>query len=93
MEVAADGGDDAWLTAMVYYFSLGWAELGQTALPTLLVRASEPMGGSPESDEWQASWALSSRVTVADVPGNHFTMMGEHAGTTAQAVNRWLAGL
>jgi len=32
-------------------------------------------------------------VTVVDVPGDHFTMMGDHADTTAQAVNEWLAEL
>jgi hypothetical protein len=29
-------------------------------------------------------------MTIIDVPGNHFTMMGEHADITARAVNRWL---
>jgi thioesterase domain-containing protein len=93
LELSAEAADDAWITAMVYYFSLGWSALGETSLPTLLVRATEPMGGNPDAGEWQATWALSSQVTVADVPGNHFTMMGDHAGTTAAAVNTWLATL
>jgi thioesterase domain-containing protein len=88
-----DGGEDAWLTAMAHYFSLDWTDLGQTALPTLLVRAEEPLGEAPEGGEWKASWTLSSNVTVVDVPGNHFTMMGDHAGATALAVNDWLTGL
>jgi malonyl CoA-acyl carrier protein transacylase len=93
MELSVAAEDDAWITAMVYYFSLGWATLSETSVPTLLVRASEPMGGNPEDGEWQATWALSTNVTMVDVPGNHFTMMGDHAGSTAQAVNQWLAGL
>ena len=28
--------------------------------------------------------------TVVDVPGDHFTMLGEHAATTARAVDDWL---
>jgi hypothetical protein len=27
---------------------------------------------------------------VVDVPGDHFTMMEDHAATTAVAVDRWL---
>jgi hypothetical protein len=53
----------------------------------------EPVGGSPVNGQWQPSWALSSSVTVTDVPGDHFTMMGDHADITARAVNEWLAGL
>ena len=32
-------------------------------------------------------------LAVVDVPGDHFTMMSDHAETTARAVNEWLAGL
>ena len=92
-EQSGDIGDDAWLTAAVHYSSLGWTGLEKTAIPTLLVRAQEPIGGSPESGGWKASWSFSSRLTMLDVPGNHFTMMAEHAPTTARAVNEWLAAL
>jgi acyl transferase domain-containing protein/acyl carrier protein len=78
--------EDAWFTAVAHYFSLDWSVLAQTDLPTLLVRAAEPLGGSRA-----LSWDLSSDVTVTDVPGDHFTMMAEHAATTAGAVNDWLA--
>ena len=93
MEQAGQAGDDAWLTAMVHYFSLGWTALARTSVPTLLVRASEPMDGAREGDDWRPSWNLAAGITVADVPGNHFSMMAEHADTTARAVNEWLAGL
>jgi thioesterase domain-containing protein len=86
-------GEDSWLTAMAHYQSLGWESLNDTAVPTLLVRAQEHTGGLSESEEWELSWTLSSRVTVVDVPGDHFTMMRDHADTTAQAVNEWLVEL
>jgi thioesterase domain-containing protein len=86
-----DAGEDAWLTAMAHYFSLDWAGLEQTSLPTLLVRAGEPVDPAPAGEGWRAAWPLSGNLTVTDVPGTHFTMMAEHAGTTARAVDDWLA--
>lgn len=87
--------DDARLTAMAHYFSLDWASLAHTSIPTLLIRAQERMGGqqenNSESDEWKSSWAFSSHVTVVDVPGNHFSIMTGHAASTAQAASEWLA--
>jgi thioesterase domain-containing protein len=88
-----DAGQDVWLTAMARYFSLDWSGLGRTDLPTLLVRAEEPLAGTPDTSDWKPSWDLSGDVTVVDVPGNHFTMMADHAAATARAVGDWLAGL
>jgi mycoketide-CoA synthase len=85
--------EDAWLTAMVHYFWLDWTGLDETALPTLLVRPDEPLSGPPGQAGRPPTWALSSNVTIVDVPGTHFSMMTEHADTTAAAVNDWLAGL
>jgi NADP-dependent 3-hydroxy acid dehydrogenase YdfG/acyl carrier protein len=82
--------DDAWLTAMAHYLSLDWRHLDEISVPTLLVRAQELVVGSPGFDELDTSWGGSSNMTIIDVPGNHFTIMGEHADITAQAVNRWL---
>jgi acyl transferase domain-containing protein/NADP-dependent 3-hydroxy acid dehydrogenase YdfG/acyl carrier protein len=56
------------------------SEMKATAL---LVRATEPMGGMAESD-WESSWDFADRAV--DVPGDHFTMMEDHAETTAGAV-------
>jgi thioesterase domain-containing protein/short-subunit dehydrogenase len=86
-------GEDAWLTAMAHYSSLDLAALDETAIPTLLVRATEPMGGSSGTDEWRVHWKFSSNITAVDVQGDHFTMMGEHAESTARVVNEWLADL
>jgi thioesterase domain-containing protein len=93
-EQAATGDDAAWLTAMAHYFSLDWSAMARTSAPTLLVRAQELLAGSGGIGEWEKpSWDLSASVTVIDVPGNHFTMMAEHADTTARAVSEWLAEL
>ena len=86
-----DAAEDAWLTAMAHYFSLDWAGLERTSLPTLLVRAAEPVDGAPYREDWQPAWPLAASLTITDVPGNHFTMMAAHAGTTARAVEDWLA--
>jgi malonyl CoA-acyl carrier protein transacylase len=82
--------DDAWLTAMAHYLSLDWRHLDDISAPTLLVRAQELVVGSPGFDDLDVSWDSSSNMTIIDVPGNHFTMIGEHADITARAVNRWL---
>jgi thioesterase domain-containing protein len=89
----ADAGEDAWLTAMAHYFSLAWTEMDETSLQTLHVRADEPLFGSADGDDWKPVWKFSGNVTVVDVPGNHFTMMTEHAVTTAQVVSDWIAEL
>jgi mycoketide-CoA synthase len=94
-----DAGDDARLIAMAHYLSLNWTSLDQTDIPTLLVRAQEIIGVRPERPERpgnvseRISWAFSSRTAVVDVPGDHFTMLTDHADTTARAVDGWLAEL
>ncbi|HXS32743.1 MAG TPA: type I polyketide synthase [Solirubrobacterales bacterium] len=59
-------------------------------VPTVLVRAREPAwelaGGG--GGEWRASWEPSE--AVVETPGNHFTMMTEHAAETAEAVRNVL---
>ena len=93
--VLADGEqrEDAWLTAMAHYFWLDWTALDHTSLPTLLVRAREPLDGSPGGAGWQPDWPWSGNLTVIEVPGNHFTMMADQASTTARAVDDWLTRL
>jgi thioesterase domain-containing protein len=83
--------DVARLSAMSWYFRLmaGW-EPAKLSVPLLLVRSSEP----PVADErlapedWQTHWDTAD--TVVDVPGNHFTMVEDHAVTTAETVRGWL---
>jgi acyl transferase domain-containing protein/NAD(P)-dependent dehydrogenase (short-subunit alcohol dehydrogenase family)/acyl carrier protein len=77
------------LTAMGAYSWL-LADWRPTAIgsPTLLVRAEEPLGGSTGPGV-SASWALAH--TVAEVPGNHFTVMEQHAGDVVTVVEEWLS--
>ncbi|MEU5595077.1 type I polyketide synthase [Streptomyces sp. NPDC020298] len=73
------------LTAMAGYLELysGWAPAALAA-PTLFVRARDGLPGT----EPPAPWGLPhSEVTV---PGDHFTVLEEHAPTTAAAVHDWL---
>ena len=81
--------DDVRLTAMGGYLRLlaGW-EPGPIAARTLLVRASEPVPGWPERDDWRCSWRQAH--TAVDVPGDHFTVIEEHAASTATAIDTWL---
>jgi thioesterase domain-containing protein len=90
---ADDGGDEAWITAMLHYFAFDWTSMERTGTPTFLVRAADSLGGPAAKDSGSSPWEFSSDVTTVDVPGDHFTMLGDHAGTTAQAINQWLAGL
>jgi polyene macrolide polyketide synthase len=101
-EALVDGGferenlavsiDGTRLTAMAWTCSLfqEWKpqELG---VPSLLVRASEPMVPAQEGSDWQSWWDSAS--TVADAPGNHFTMMEKHVVATVGVIDDWLAGI
>ncbi|MFF5720925.1 SDR family NAD(P)-dependent oxidoreductase [Streptomyces buecherae] len=81
------------LTATGWYMRL-FGQLwkpSEIATPTLLVRATELVDGEgePASDAWQSSWDFPH--TAIDVPGNHFSIMDEHAATTARVVEEWIA--
>ncbi|MFD5161093.1 type I polyketide synthase [Streptomyces hawaiiensis] len=84
--------DDGALAAMGAYnrIFLGWRPEPVTT-PTLLVRALRPtpaMAASADADDWRTSWP--SAHDVLDVPGDHLTMMREHAESTASAVRTWI---
>ncbi|MBM4791787.1 SDR family NAD(P)-dependent oxidoreductase [Streptomyces sioyaensis] len=85
------------LTAMSWYIHIvgAWSP-DRLSRPVLLVRSSEPpvsveQAGELAAEEWQASW--DGADTVAEVPGNHFTMMEDHAGSTAKTVAAWMEAL
>ncbi|MEU6486658.1 beta-ketoacyl synthase N-terminal-like domain-containing protein [Streptomyces sp. NPDC046887] len=82
---------DVRLSAMGRYFEFftDWVP-EEPGVPTLQLRASEPLGQVAEGQDWHPDWKFDS--TVADTEGDHLTMMDEHAPRTAQAVNAWLAG-
>uniref|UniRef100_A0AAU2VHU9 Type I polyketide synthase n=1 Tax=Streptomyces sp. NBC_00008 TaxID=2903610 RepID=A0AAU2VHU9_9ACTN len=74
------------LTAMAGYLERfsGW-EPGEVSAPTLFVRAGDPLPGI----EAAATWSLPH--TEVTLPGDHFTVLEEHARTTALAVHDWLS--
>ncbi|MFE1403354.1 hypothetical protein ACFW5D_06715 [Streptomyces sp. NPDC058770] len=75
------------LTAMARYFELfnDWKP-APLACPALYVRARDPLPGTESAPGWSLPHA---EVTV---PGDHFTVLEEHARTTALAIHRWLGG-
>jgi acyl transferase domain-containing protein/thioesterase domain-containing protein/acyl carrier protein len=77
--------DDARLTAMARYFDLfrQWTPEDLRS-PVLMVRASEQFGATNEQVD--SLEAVVKPLETVEVPGNHVTMMGEHADTTSQAV-------
>ncbi|WP_407111966.1 type I polyketide synthase (plasmid) [Streptomyces sp. DSM 116494] len=73
------------LTAMAGYVELftGWKP-ARLAAPTLFVRARDPLPGVEAAPPW------SLPHTEVIVPGDHFTVLEDHARTTALTVHRWL---
>jgi thioesterase domain-containing protein len=74
---------------------MGWyADLGvrwpiePIRAPTLLVRAESPMSDGLADADWKPTWP--TRHEAIDVPGDHYSMLQEHADSTALAVERWL---
>ncbi|MER6135010.1 SDR family NAD(P)-dependent oxidoreductase [Streptomyces sp. NPDC001815] len=62
--------------------------------PTLLIRATQPtprMAADTDADDWRTSWPLPHELV--DVPGDHLTLLQEHARTTASAVRAWIESL
>ncbi|MEV5509627.1 type I polyketide synthase [Streptomyces orinoci] len=81
--------DETRLTAMTGYFRLfrDWRPR-PVATGTLLVRATEPLAAWRGTDDWRSVWPLEH--SIADAPGDHFSMMEDHAAGTAQVVHQWL---
>ena len=80
------------LTAMYAYPRLfaGWTAVRLAKTPTLFVRVSDLMPEAEgDDDALRASWALPH--TEVMVPGDHFTMLSDHASATARAIDDWLA--
>ncbi|MFE9859171.1 type I polyketide synthase [Streptomyces sp. NPDC005780] len=74
------------LTAMAGYLDRfsGW-EPSELSAPTLFVRAGDGLPGIEAAEPWSLPH---SEVTV---PGDHFSVLEEHARTTALAVHAWLS--
>ncbi|MCC3766184.1 KR domain-containing protein, partial [Streptomyces sp. UNOC14_S4] len=88
--------DDMAVAALGAYTRIarGWHP-EPTDVPTLLIRATEPLPQPPAHGgpgtgfgERRASWPVPH--TTVDVPGDHWSMTEEHAPTTAEAIATWL---
>ncbi|MEU1488014.1 beta-ketoacyl synthase N-terminal-like domain-containing protein [Streptomyces sp. NPDC005752] len=81
--------DDYRATAWAAYLPFLYACRAQPVdVPTLLVRAGEPLRAWSGEGDWHAVWPLPH--SVAETEGNHFTMLGEHAGPLARRMREWL---
>ncbi|GHE61891.1 type I polyketide synthase [Streptomyces capitiformicae] len=94
-EGPSTGDNDHAVAAMGAYtrMFLDW-DPEPVATPTLLVRATRPtpeMAAGADGDAWRTSWPLPH--DAVDVPGDHFSLQGEHAPATVTAIRTWLASL
>ncbi|MFC5744888.1 acyltransferase domain-containing protein [Actinomadura rugatobispora] len=83
-ELAGHSTPDSAFTAMTAYFELfdGWAP-EPSPVPTLFARAA----GNTDQLTWPLPHDRDS------IPGDHFTILQEHAATTADAIRAWVAGV
>jgi len=82
--------DDTAIAAMGAYLriAVGW-QPGPAGVPTLFLRAQDPVPRMPDGEEWRASWPSADHT--ADIPGNHLELLDEHARTTAAAIRSWVS--
>ncbi|MFF2518045.1 SDR family NAD(P)-dependent oxidoreductase [Streptomyces sp. NPDC058086] len=82
--------DDLTLLSLGAYTRMfrGW-DPRPTQVPTLLVRACEPLPDMPE--RWRSSWPLPH--DTVDAPGSHLGVLEANAPTTARAVREWIDAL
>jgi thioesterase domain-containing protein/acyl carrier protein len=80
--------DDTALLAMGAYIRL-FLDWRPTPLPhpVLHVRPDTPVAGMP-ADGWRSDWPIPHEQ--AEVPGDHFTMLEQHADRTAKVIRAWL---
>ncbi|MFD0803756.1 thioesterase domain-containing protein [Streptomonospora algeriensis] len=89
-----DLADSARATAMGGYLAAfaRWAPQKTTA-PTALVRPADPVtdrnGVLMRAEQWHFTWPLPH--DSVQVPGDHLTMLEDHAEETAHAVRDWVA--
>jgi pimeloyl-ACP methyl ester carboxylesterase/acyl carrier protein len=90
-EELVGAADDTRLSAMGRYFDLikDWRP-EPLAAPLLFVRAALAPDGSPRAADDDAAASWDTAEAVVEVTGDHWTMMGRHAESTARAVDEWL---
>jgi thioesterase domain-containing protein len=85
---------DDQLTAMAAYLGIfeGWKP-NPIHTPIVVVRARDCIpeweGDRLSDDFWRGSWDQPHEIV--EVPGDHFTIVNEHASTTALALHTWLS--
>ncbi|MFF4255936.1 beta-ketoacyl synthase N-terminal-like domain-containing protein [Streptomyces sp. NPDC001663] len=84
--------DDTRLTAMGAYLRLlaDWRPAPVRAR-TLVLRPARRTEGWPETVAGAEAWPLPHDLT--DVPGDHYTVIEEHAHTTARRIREWLTAV
>ncbi|WP_264349340.1 type I polyketide synthase [Streptomyces milbemycinicus] len=91
--------DDVSMAALGAYTRMarGWRP-EPTDVPTLLVRATDPLpellthgDGEARDGGGQTSWR--EPYDTVDVPGSHWSLLEEHAHTTAEAIRAWIGAL
>ncbi|WP_229070440.1 type I polyketide synthase [Actinoplanes sp. DH11] len=82
--------DDHRITAWAGYVPLldTW-QAADVPVPTLLARADTPLGEWPDEHGWRSLWPYAHEEV--DVPGDHFTMLGDGAPEVARKVQEWLS--
>jgi pimaricinolide synthase PimS1 len=78
--------DDRLILAMgAYMRMLNEAEPQAVSAPSLLVNATENLGAEMRDEIWREA------DSTTRVPGDHFTIIEEHADATAAAIDEWLS--
>jgi acyl carrier protein len=78
--------DDRLILAMgAYMRMLNEAKPQALSVPSLLVNASDNLGAEMRDEIWREA------DTTIRVPGDHFTIIEEHADATATAIDEWLS--
>ncbi|MFF5854538.1 type I polyketide synthase [Streptomyces sp. NPDC012751] len=91
-ESSLGGFGTARLAAMSRYSDLiQHCPPGVLTAPVLFVRPTESFATGAGTADWRAVWPAEHRP--ADVPGTHFTLLEDHAETTAGAVEEWLTAI
>jgi acyl transferase domain-containing protein len=88
-EITAVNPDGTQLAAMGAYLRILQRDWNPAEIdtPTLLVRAGDPPPNVP--DDCPSPWPLEHESI--EVPGDHFTMLTDHAATTAETIENWVA--
>ncbi|MGV0586838.1 alpha/beta fold hydrolase [Mycobacteroides chelonae] len=88
--------DDISLTATGAYINLfaEWAPDVTVSSPTLMIRPHVSLlarqSGESNDAETHEHCPFASATTVQGTPGDHFSLLGEHANATAEVIRQWL---